>query len=99
MSRSLIPALLVVSLATPAVAGEQPKRDARRGELLYSTQCVACHSAQVHWREKKLATDWISLQAQVRRWQKSSGAGWSNEDITEVVQYLNTLYYHYPVPQ
>lgn len=38
-----------------------------RGELLYATHCNACHSAEVHWRKLKLATDWDSLVAQVRR--------------------------------
>ena len=45
-----------------AVAAE-PARDASRGELLYSKHCIACHTAQVHWRDKKLATDWKSLKS------------------------------------
>lgn len=31
--------------------------DAVRGELLYATHCIACHSDKVHWRDKKLVTD------------------------------------------
>ena len=76
----------------------QPMRDATRVELLYSTHCIACHSAQVHWRDKKLATDWTSLQLEVRRWQGVLGLGWSNGDIAEVARYLNALYYRYPAP-
>ena len=81
-----------------ADAAEQPTRDASRGELLYTTHCIACHTTQVHWREKKLATDWTSLQSEVRRWQGATGLGWSNQDIAEVARYLNALHYHYPVP-
>ena len=81
-----------------AAGAEQPTRDASRGELLYTTHCIACHTTQVHWREKKLATDWRSLQSEVRRWQGASGLGWSNQDIAEVARYLNALHYHYPVP-
>jgi len=81
-----------------ADADAQPMRHATRGELLYSTHCIACHTAEVHWREKKLVTDWTSLQAEVRRWQAVSGLGWSNEDIAEVARHLNALYYHYPTP-
>ena len=58
--------------------------------------CIACHSAQVHWRDKKLATDWISLQAEVRRWQKFSELKWSDGDVSVVARYLNALYYRYP---
>ncbi len=74
----------------------QPIPDAARGELLYSTHCIACHTTQVHWREKKLATNWASLQSEVRRWQGISKLGWGNEDIEEVARYLNVIYYHYP---
>ena len=74
----------------------EPARDASRGELLYSTHCIACHTTQVHWRDKKLATDWKSLKAQVSRWQNASGQSWGEQDINEVARYLNTLYYHYP---
>jgi hypothetical protein len=49
-----------------------------RGALLYSTYCVGCHTTQVHWREKKLAT-WTSLKAQVRRWQSNAGLGLSED--------------------
>ena len=79
-----------------AVAAE-PARDASRGELLYSTHCIACHTSQVHWRDKKLATDWKSLKAQVRRWQNTAGQKWGEPDISEVALYLNSRYYHYPV--
>jgi hypothetical protein len=68
-----------------------------RGELLYSTYCVSCHSTEVHWREKKLATDWGSLKAQVRRWQSNAGLGLGEDDVAAIGRYLNDLYYHFPV--
>src|SRR5574338_705145 len=55
--------LLLVSFANLADADVREGREATRGELLYSTHCIACHSAQVHWREKKLATDWATLRS------------------------------------
>lgn len=90
--------LLLVSFANLADADTQAGRDATRGELLYSTHCIACHSAQVHWREKKLATDWATLRSEVRRWQGIAGLSWSDDDIAQVARYLNSLYYHYPTP-
>lgn len=70
-------------------------RDISRGKLLYSTYCNACHSAQIHWRDKKLVTGWDSLKAQVRRWQESSRLGWNEDDIGDVARYLNDAYYHF----
>ncbi len=67
-----------------------------RGELLYSTHCVACHTTQMHWRNVKQAFDWDSLKFQVRRWQGNTGLAWSEADITEVSRYLNETIYHYP---
>lgn len=73
---------------------------ASRGELLYSTHCIACHSVKVHWRDKKLVTDQASLREEIRRWQEFLKLGWHGDDIDEVAQYLNARYYHYsPVPE
>lgn len=97
LQRPILAALFVL-FGNVADADSQPMRDATRGELLYSTHCIACHSVQLHWRDRTLATDWISLRAEVFRWQKFSGLEWSNEDIAEVARYLNALHYHYPTP-
>ena len=97
LRRSILAALFVL-FGNLADAGAQQVRDATRGELLYSTHCIACHNAQVHWREKKLVTDWTSLQSEVRRWQVISGLGWSKEDIAEVARYLNDLHYRLATP-
>lgn len=77
--------------ASPAREGEQS-----RGELLYSTHCIACHTTHVHWRDKRLATDWQSLNKQVQRWQSNTRLGWNEADVKAVARYLNTLYYHFP---
>ena len=81
------------------LACAQVKNDASRGELLYATHCSACHTTEIHWRKQKLATDWGSLVAQVRRWQTSIGLVWSNEEITDVARYLNVLHYGFPAPE
>ena len=70
-----------------------------RGELLYSTYCDSCHTQRVHWREKKVAKDWTSLVAEVRRWQASSKLGWSRGEVEAVARYLNVLHYRYPLPE
>jgi len=88
-------AVLLVWLASHAIASAQPNRAVSRGELLYSTHCIACHTAKVHWRDKKLAKDWVSLNAQVRRWQGNAELKWSDDDIAEVARYLNASHYHY----
>lgn len=85
--------------AAPAAAQTVPGSDSSRGELLYKTHCVGCHTTQIHWRDKKLAIDWASLRAQVGRWQTNTGLGWSDEEIADVTRYLNTHYYHFQSPR
>lgn len=93
-SMLIVPFMLCGNLAD---AGETT-RDASRGELLYSTHCEACHNLDVHWRDKRVVTDWKSLRLEVRRWQDVAGAGWGNKDIEEVARYLNALHYRFPAP-
>jgi len=96
MFQKLILAVLFALFGNFANAEVQLVHNAARGELLYSTHCIACHNTQVHWREKKLVTDLASLQSEVQRWQGISGLGWNNEDIKDVARHLNIIYYHYP---
>jgi hypothetical protein len=63
--------------------------------LLYTTHCIACHSTEVHWRDKRSASDWASLAVQVRRWQEAASLAWSETDIREVSRYLNESIYHF----
>jgi hypothetical protein len=84
--------VLVSSLvhALPARGAES------RGELLYSTHCIACHTLQRHWRDGNLATNWSSLRAEVRRWQATAMLQWSEEDVLDVTRYLNDSFYRFP---
>ncbi len=69
-----------------------------RGELLYTTHCIACHTTQMHWRDNRLATHWNGIAAQVRRWQGTALLDWSESDILEVTRYLNETIYRFPPP-
>ena len=82
---------LLATVAAPAAAQS-------RGELLYTTHCIACHNTQVHWRAKKQAVDWPSLRAQVQAWQAAAQLAWTDDDILQVAGYLNETHYHFPPP-
>jgi len=98
MFGKLMLGVLLVWLGNLAHADTPPIHNAARGELLYEMHCTACHNTQVHWRDKKLATDWVNLQAEVQRWQKFSNLGWGEDDVAAVARYLNALYYRHPAP-
>lgn len=76
-------------------AGAQTAPAPSRGKLLYDTHCVECHNTQVHWRDGRLATDWLSLKVQVQRWQARALLDWSESDIVAVTRHLNDTIYRY----
>ena len=82
--------IALLCLSVPACADES------RGALLYEAHCNACHGTEMHWRSKRLATDWASLLNEVRRWQ--AGLYWSDAEIADVASYLNKRYYGFPEP-
>jgi len=98
MTRTSRLALAFLFLAAAAMADAQTRDGISRGELLYTTHCIACHSTQVHWRNRKVVKNWPGLQAEIDRWQKASGLGWSDTDVVEVARYLNTKHYRFVVP-
>lgn len=93
--------LFVLALAAVGAHAQQPAgpRAASRGELLYSDHCIECHTQQMHWRDRRLAHDWDSLQGQVRHWQEVAHLQWSDEDVNAVARYLNDSIYHFPDTQ
>ena len=69
---------------------------ASRGRLLYENHCQGCHSAALHWRRGRLATDWASLKEQVRAWQSRGLLGWSEDEIADVTRHLGETVYRLP---
>ncbi|MGC2165120.1 MAG: hypothetical protein WA632_03800 [Gallionella sp.] len=97
MRRGLIFIVLSIMTNGSAASEAQALIVPQRGELLYSTHCVACHSSQIHWRDKIIAKDYQRLLIEVDRWQKLSKLGWNSEDTSSVARYINALHYHYGV--
>lgn len=87
-------AAVLFAAACQAQTGAAPSR----GQLLYETHCIACHTTQMHWREQKTAKDWPGLRRIVRRWQGELQLRWTDADIDEVARYLNRRYYRHPEP-
>ena len=91
--------VLAAGCAAPAGGPEsKPGADTLRGGDLYRTYCIACHTAQVHWRDKRLVKSWEDLRYQVTRWQRIAGQDWSAQEIDDVAAYLNRAFYDVPCP-
>ena len=95
---ALLTATFLAGCNTWRPDGREPTADVERGRLLYDTACVACHTEQAHWRDKRIVATWDQLLYQVNRWQNGAGQGWSEIEIRDVGAYLNGRFYHLPCP-
>jgi hypothetical protein len=89
LMRMLITFLACSIFAAPSAMGQS------RGELLYTTHCISCHTTEMHWRDNRSASNWPAVKAQVRRWQDVASLAWSDGDILDVSRYLNETIYHF----
>ena len=83
--------LLGVMVATsPAVIA-----DAARGKTLHDEHCAKCHDTGVYSRENRFIKNRDGLAKQVQRCQLSAGAQWFDEDVADVVDYLDSSFYKF----
>lgn len=78
-----------------AAAGAQVPADVERGRALYENHCQVCHTSRVHSRADRLPMNPAELRDIVDRWQREEKLRWSDQDIVDVVEYLNRSRYGY----
>lgn len=86
---------VLITIFTGSLVAASSAMAQSRGELLYTTHCIACHTTEIHWRDKRSASNWAGLKVQVRRWQGAASLAWSDGDILDVSRYLNETIYHF----
>lgn len=85
--------LLVASAALALPSWAQVLPDSDRGRLLYDNHCVVCHTSKVHRRIPPLPIDVKELRQIVTVWAREENLSWSEQDIADVVEYLDRTYY------
>ena len=80
-----------VFLSQPVFAQLSPLR----GMELYENHCTACHTSQVHIREKHKAKSLAEVESWIRHWMAELKLPWTDEEVKEVLTYLNQRYYQY----
>jgi cytochrome c2 len=88
MKRTLLFAAALATATTVAA-------DAERGKTLHDEHCAKCHDSGVYTRGDRFVSDKEGLTKQVRRCELSLGLKWFDEDIADVVEYLNTSFYKF----
>lgn len=69
--------------------------DASNGKALHDAQCMKCHDNKVYTRSDRFISSHAALTKQVTRCQLNVGAQWFDEDVADVVQYLDETFYKF----
>ena len=89
---------LFSALTSTAVAA-----DIERGKSLHQDNCIECHvsiqggdGSGIYTRPDRRIDSLPALHAQVNRCKNSMGVSWPEDQIDDVVAYLNNMYYKFP---
>lgn len=76
--------------------------DIERGKQLHDENCLKCHTSimggdpnTIYTREDRRIGSFAALDKQVRRCKTSLGASWPDDQIDDVVTYLNETFYKF----
>jgi mono/diheme cytochrome c family protein len=94
--RAALAAAAIAWLAASGAARAQAPVDLERGRALYENHCVVCHTSKVHRRMPPSAIDREALRFIVKVWVEENRLRWGEEEIDDVVHYLDRAYYHFP---
>ncbi len=82
--------LAAMALPLPLAAA-----DIENGEELHFEDCTGCHQEEVYTRQNRVVGSLERLGRQVRFCRDAVGAQWFDEDVDDVIAYLNATYYHF----
>lgn len=69
--------------------------DLDKGKALLEENCVRCHGSDVYTRQDRRVTTLSGLQTQVQRCEQMLDLTWFDNDVQNVVSYLNKQYYKF----
>jgi len=78
-----------------ALATGHALADSAKGKELHDAHCMKCHDTGVYTRAERFISSRDALKKQVNRCQLNVGAQWFDEDINDVVQYLDETFYQF----
>lgn len=91
--KTLLSLCLAATLA--GTAGLAQAADVAGGKTLHADNCTSCHDDGVYTRKDRKVTSLDGLGKQVRRCELTLGLQWFDDDVDDVVGYLNETYYKF----
>ena len=69
--------------------------DIENGADLHFEHCTGCHDSGVYTREDRKLRDLAGLGKQVRFCKDTLGVAWFDDEVEDVIAYLNATYYRF----
>lgn len=85
------------ALASPVLAADSANTatSAAKGKKLHEAKCFGCHDTRQYTRKNRIVHTYEDLHARVEFCDSASNAGFSFDDLDNVVTYLNTEFYKF----
>ncbi len=83
--------------ASPVLAADNVSTaaSAAKGKKLHEAKCFGCHDTRQYTRKNRIIHTYEDLHARVEFCDSASNAGFSFDDLDDVVTYLNTEFYKF----
>ena len=98
-SHGLIIALFCILcvFTSPILAADSSNTSsgASNGKKLHDAKCFGCHDTRQYTRKNRIVHTYEDLHARVEFCDSASNAGFSFDDLDDVVTYLNTEFYKF----
>lgn len=69
--------------------------DLDNGEQLHIKNCLSCHNVGIYTRKNRLVNSLPKLGTQVRFCRDNLGLTWFDDEVDDVIHYLNSKYYKF----
>ena len=69
--------------------------DVENGSELHAESCTQCHDSAAYTREDRKVHNLDRLGTQVRFCKDNLGVAWFDDEVDDVIEFLNKEYYHY----
>ncbi|HKK05630.1 MAG TPA: cytochrome c [Gammaproteobacteria bacterium] len=93
---------LALGLSLSLIGTAAHAADVKRGKELHDQNCIQCHASivggngtAIYTRPDRRIDSLAALNKQVHRCKNSLGVSWPEDQIQDVVAYLNHTFYHF----
>ena len=88
--------MMVSSLLLTSMVYAEDVPDAANGQKLFNeSRCLECHGVEVFTRVDRKVKNLAGLESRVRQCDASLSTNWFDDQILDVVAYLNNTYYKF----